>query len=131
MKWDKQWVYKMIALLILLAGMCVDEVRADSLFVYPQTAGTGGLRIMDEVLVEVGAEPTELLCTCNSITSRQVIAQITNIRKTVKLSMLFLCVAVFLLLLSNFYTAERIVEYPRLSVRTAVLNYIHDIDGKK
>ena len=128
---NKQWICNLIALVILLTGMCVDEVRADSIFSYPQTTQVIGLGIIDEVLTDVDMEPTELLCTRNSITSSQVAAQITNIRRTVKLSMVFLCVAVFSLLLSNFYTAERVVEYPCLSVRTAVLNYIHNTDGKK
>lgn len=128
---NKQWIFNFIAMLILLTGMCVDEVKADSLFVSPQVTGIVELEVMDEVLSDVGVEPTELLCMRNSITGSQVVAQITNVRRTVKLSMIFLYVAVFLLLLSNFYTAERVKEYPCLSEQTAVLNYIHNTDGKK
>lgn len=131
MKWDKQWIFNFIALLILLTGMCVDEVKADSIFSYPQTMAVIGLEMSDEVLTDVDVEPTELLCTRDSITSSQIAAQITNIRKTIKLSLVLLCVAVFTLVLSNFYTVERIGEFPRLSGRTAVLNYIHNTDGKK
>ena len=128
---NKQWICKFIVLIILLAGMCVDKVNADSIFVSPQMMVFMGAETADAVLTEAQVEPVELLCVRNSISSSQIAAQITSARRTIKLSIVFLCVAVFSLLLSNFYTAERVVEYPRLSVRTAVLHYIHNTDGKK
>ena len=128
---NKQWICNLIVLLILLTGMCVDEVKADSVFLCPQTAVVVGLETADAVISDVDIEPTQLLCTRNSVTSSQIAVQITSIRRTIKLSMVFLCVAVFNLLLSNFYTVERIVEFSRLSERTAVLSYIHNMDGKK
>ena len=128
---NKQWICNLIALIILLTGMCVDEVKADSVFACPQTALLTSLETVDVVLTDVDVEPTELLCTRNSITSSQIAAQITNIRRTIKLSMLFLCVAVFALQLSNFYAVEHVASFPRLSVRTAVLKFIHNTDGKK
>ena len=129
---NKQWMYNLIALIILLTGMCVDEVKADSVFLCPKaTAVVVGLETAEAVISDVDIEPTQLLCTRNSITSSQIAAQITSIRRTVKLSMIFLCVAVFSLLLANFYTVERIALFPRLSERTAVICYIHNTDGKK
>lgn len=128
---NKQWICNLIALIILITGMCVDEVKAYSVFLCPQSTVAVGVEVIDTVLTEVDMEPTQLLCTRNSITSSQVAAQITNVRRAVKLSMVFLCVAVFSLLLSNFYTAERIALFPRLSERAAVIYYIHNMDGKK
>ena len=128
---NKQWVCNFIALIILLTGMCVDDVKADSMFLCPQTVVMTNVEKADAVLTDVTIETTQLLCTRNAISSRQIAAQIINVRKTIKLSMVFLCVAVFALLLSNFYTVERVVEYPRLSMRTAVLKFIHNTDGKK
>ena len=118
-------------MIILLTGMCIDEVKADSIFLYPQTAVITSLETVDAVLTDVDVEPTELLCTRDSITSSQIAAQITNSKRTIKLSMVFLCMAVFSLLLSNFYTTERVAELPRISVQTVVLHYIHNTDGKK
>lgn len=131
MKWNKQWICNFIALIILLTGMCVDEVKADSIFLFSQTAVMTNVKAADAVITDVEMEPTQLLCMRNTVSGSQIAAQITNVRKTIKLSMVFLCVAVFSLLLSNFYTAERVVEYPRLSVRAAVLKFIHNTDGKK
>ena len=128
---NKQWICNFIALIILLTGMCVDEVKADSIFLCPQTAVITSLETVDAVLTDVDVEPTELLCTRNAVTSSQIAAQITNSRRTIKLSMVFLCIAVFSLLLSNFYATERVAEFPRLSTQIAVLNYIHSTDGKK
>ena len=128
----KQWICNLIALFILLMGMCFDEVKADSVFLCPQAAAIAvGLETADAVISDVDIEPVQLLCARNSVTSSQIAAQITSIRRTIKLSMLLLCAAVFSLLLSNFYTVERIVEFLRLSGRAAVLSYIHNTDGKK
>ena len=96
---------------------------------------TDAIRVMTEameaVITEAELEGTQLLCARNAISSSQIIAQISNSRRTVRLSLIFLYVAVFSLLLSNFYTTERVVEYPRLSARMVVLNYVHSTDGKK
>ena len=131
MKWNKRWIYNFIALIILLIGMCVDEVKADSIFLYPQATVMTNSKVADAVITDVEMEPTQLLCMRNMVSGSQIALQVTNVRKTIKLSMVFLCVAVYSLLLSNFYTVERVVDYPRLSVRTAILNYIHNTDGKK
>ena len=128
---NKQWICKFIVLIILLAGMCVDKVNTDSVFVSPQTMVFMDSETVEAVLTEVKTESMELLCVRNSISSSQIATQITSARRTIKLSIVFLCVAVLSLLLSNFYTAERVVDYPRLRVRTAVLHYIHNTDGKK
>jgi len=128
---NKQWICNFIALIILLTGMCVDEVKADSVFLCPQKTVAVGAETVDAVFTDVEVKPTQLLCTRNSVTSSQIAAQITNVRRTIKLSMLLLCVAVFSLLLSNFYTVDRIAEFPRLSERAAVIYYIHNTDGKK
>ena len=129
---NRQWIGNFIALFILLTGMCVDEVKADSVFLRPQTtAVVVNLERTDAVISDVDIEPAQLLCTRNSVTGSQVAAQITSTRRTIKLSMLLLCVAVFSLLLSNFYTVERIAEFPCSSERAAVIHYIHNTDGKK
>lgn len=128
---NKQWICNLIALIILISGMCTIEVKADSVFLYPQTAVVTCLEVADEVISSVDVQVTEILCTRNTASSCQIVAQITNSRKVIKLSMVFLCVAVFSLLLSNFYTTERVVAFPRLGARTVVLNYIHNTDGKK
>lgn len=128
---NKQWICNLIALIILLTGMSTCEVKADSVFVCPQAVVITSTEAVDSVLTEVGVEPTELLCTRNSITSSQIAAQITNGRRTIKLSMVFLCVAIFSLLHSNFYATESVVEYLELGALTVVVNYIHNTDGKK
>lgn len=129
---NRQWICNFIALLILVAGMCIDEVKADSVFLCPQaTAAVINSEMAYAVISDVDIEPVQLLCTRNSVTGSQIAAQITSIRRAIKLSMLLLCVAAFSLLLSNFYTVERIVEFPCSSERAAVIHYIHNTDGKK
>ena len=128
---NKQWIYNFIALIILLTGMCACEVRADSVFLCPETAVITSAEVADSVLTEETVEPTAFLCARNPITGSQIAAQITNGRRTIKLSMIFLCVAIFAFLYSDVYGTERVVEFPRLSAHTVVVDYIHSTDGKK
>lgn len=128
---SKQWVCNFIALIILISWMCVDEVKADSIFCYPQTMSLAG-EAVSTILLEVDdIEPTEMMCTRNATTSRQIVAQITNNKRVIKLSMALVAVTVLTLLLSNFYTTERVTEFLQLDTRTVVLTYIHNTDGKK
>ena len=132
---NKKWICIFIAIVILISGMWVDEVKADSIFSSSKLTELS-YELSDNysghtVLSDVEIEPTQILCTRNTISSRQIIAQIINNKKVIKLSMIFLCIAVFALLLSNFYMAERMIEYPKLCMRTVVLSYIHNTDGKK
>ena len=134
---NKKWICIFIAVVILIAGMWVDEVKADSVFLCPKSNNVVSLNGLSDVynrhmvLSDVEIVPAQILCTRNTINSRQMIARIINSKKVIKLSMFFLCVAIFALLLSHFYTAERVIEYPKLCMRTVVLNYIHNTDGKK
>ena len=126
---SKQWLCKLIVFFILLVGMCDKEINADSIFLYPQILMND--QNASEVLSEAEIEPTELLCIRNTVTGNQIIMHLTNSKRTIKLSMIFLCITVYCLLLSNFYKVERIEEFPRLSMQNTVLAYIHNIDGKK
>lgn len=134
---NKNWICIFIALFILISGMWFDEVKADSVFLCPKSKDvllSGELSDTysnQEVLSEMSIEPAQVLCTSSNISSQQIAAQIINSKREIKLSMIFLCVAVFGLLLSNFYAAERVIEYPTLRMWTVVLNYIHNTDGKK
>ena len=129
---NKQWLCKFIVLFILLVGMCDVEVKADSIFVSPQTlTAITQEETSGAVLTETRPESVDILCTRNTITGSQIITQLTNGRRIIKLSMIFLCITIYGLLLSNFYGTERIAEFPRLRVRTAVIHYIHNTDGKK
>lgn len=128
---SKQWLCKLIVLVILLVGMCDEEVRADSVFAFPQTMSGMVQEVSKAVLTDVELESMELLCTRNTVTGSQIITQLTNGRRTIKLSMFFLCITINWLLLSNFYGVGHIAEFPQLRVRTAVIHYIHNTDGKK
>lgn len=127
---NRQWIFNYIVLLILLTGMCAGEVRADS-FVCPQMLSAVTGKQMDAVLAERSIKSTELICISDAVTGSPIAEFLTNSRRTVKLSMIFLCIAVVSFLLSHFYRTECVGEFPRLSIRTAVLTYIHDTDGKK
>lgn len=139
---NKQWIFNFIALLILLTGMCVDEVRADSVFTCLRrsdilTQTSDGLLVAekdvmpDTVFLKTATATKSLICTRTEEVGSRITAQIITERKTIRLSVAFLCIAVFSILLSNFYAVEHIAEVSRFGVQTTVLAYIHNTDGKK
>ncbi len=127
----KQWICSFIVLFILILGMWVDEVKADSTFLFPKTQTFSMKKMSSAVLSDIDIESTEILCTYNVISSRQISAHLIHSKRVIKLSMVFLCRAIFAFLLSNFYTTAQVMDYPIQDTQTVVLNYIHNTDGKK
>ena len=143
---NKQWIYSFIVLFILILGMWVDEVKADSSFLCSKTQIVSmqekfiqklsvpkdfQLEMSDAVISDVAIEPTEILCTRNVASSRQISAHLIYSKRVIKLSMIFLYMAIFAFLRSNFYTTAQVMESKIQDIQTVVLNYIHNIDGKK
>ena len=91
---NKKWICIFIAVFILISGMWVDEVKADSIFLSPKLTKLS-YELSDNysghtVLSDVEIEPTQILCTRNNISSRQIIAQIINSKKVRNVIMQFL-----------------------------------------
>ena len=121
-----------IAMVLLFFGLRIDE--ADTLF-YTQNAGaesavavvcSGGATIS-----EVKSPDTQIMSTRNDIAVQQCVNQSATGKKDIKNLVLILLVAD---LLDNNSYSERAVcvtESTDIRHRIAVLNYIHDLDGKK
>ena len=143
---NKRWICNFIVLFILISGMWVDEVKADSIFLSLKTqmfsvqenfvqeiSADDVLKqeMPSAVLSDIAVESTEILCSRNVVSSRQISAHLIYSKRVVKLSMIFLCMVIFAFLLSNFYTTEQVMDDKIQDTQTVVLNYIHNIDGKK
>lgn len=137
---SKQWICKFIVLFLFITGMCSNEVRADSVFVctiisdYAKNAVSARSMQNDEkiaIYMEEELEVAELLVARSSTNTQQVIASISNGKKTLKLSVAIIYVAALGLLLSNSYAMSYITQLPECICKTIVVKYIHNTDGKK
>ncbi len=122
-----------LAVVMLLSGMCLENVEADSSFALTQTAQTASMiRSLDyEVLCNES-------CTIKMLGIRDTVYALNASRRTnyrtdirVRASVILFCVDKYTQNFSSFHAAVNAIQFPELYSKTAVLNYIHNQDGKK
>ena len=137
---SKQWICKFIILFIFITGMCFDEVKADSVFACTITASHTKDAVNAEsiqsgkkpaVYMEKEFEVTEMIVAKSTVNTQQLIASISNGKRTLKLSVAIVYVTALGLLLSNSYVMSYFSQLPERVCKTTVVNYIHNTDGKK
>lgn len=121
-----------LALSMLFSGMCFENVKADSSFVYPSMQEQKA----DVILHSAGISSEEACTTemlgIRSISSiRQYVSRRVQSRKDAKVVVEFLYEDSQLYLCSGFFAAAGSVAFPKLCSGAVVLNYIHNKDGKK
>ena len=137
---SKQWICKFIVLFIFITGMCFDEVKADSIFpctiITSHAKDAANTKTMQNgkkiaVYMEKGLEVTETIVAKSTVNTQQLIASISNGKRTLKLSVAIIYVTALGLLLLNSYEVSYFTQLPERVCKTTVVNYIHNTDGKK
>ena len=137
----KQLICKFIVLFLFITGMCFEEVKADSIFVCTIVANQ---TMKDKAEVESEQnkknvafyredeiEVTEIIAARTTTNTQQIIASISNAKKSLKLSVAIIYVTALGLLLSNSFIMSYVTQLPERVSKTIVVNYIHNTDGKK
>lgn len=128
-----QLICFILALFMLLTGMCLENVEADSYLAFYETAQTSAV---------IGSWDKEILCnescTIEMLGIRSAsysfsAARRSNYRMDIRYRAVIIsfCVEKFTQNLSNFYMAANAVQFPELYGKAVVLHYIHNQDGKK
>ena len=134
---SKQWICKFIVLFIFITGMCFEEIKADSVFVCAIVAeDIVNHKMYTEkdsmsIYLDAETEVTETIVARSTVSTQQLIAPMTNGKRTLKLSVALIYVTAWMLLLSNSYAMAYIAQLPERVCKTIVVNYIHNTDGKK
>ena len=76
-------------------------------------------------------EVTEIIAARTTTNTQQIIASISNAKKSLKLSVAIIYVTALGLLLSNSFIMSYVTQLPERVSKTIVVNYIHNTDGKK
>ena len=136
----KQWICKFIVLFLFITGMCFEEVKADSSFVCTilasqakDAANVESMQTEKEfaVYMEKELEVTEIIAARTTTNTQQIIASISNAKKSLKLSVAIIYVTALGLLLSNSFITSYVTQLLERVCKTIVVNYIHNTDGKK
>ena len=134
---SKQWMCKFIVLFIFITGMCFEEIKADPVFVCTiiseQTLSQQDTSEEEQMMLclDESNDVTQILAARSTSSTQQLIAPMTNGKRTVKLSVVLIYVIAFWLLLSNSYARSYVTQLPERVCKTIVVNYIHNTDGKK
>ena len=137
---SRQWICKLIVLFIFISGMCLEEIKADPVFVCTavcseisenESALTGQEQKSISVYMEKETEVTEMIVARNTTNIQQIIASISNGKRTLKLSVALIYVTVLGLLLSISNRMSYEMWLPGCMNKTIVVKYIHSTDGKK
>lgn len=127
----RQWLCKFIVLMLLITGMCFEGGKADSIFVCQTITGIAfdadSLKDSESIILS----DTVVLQSKSSSTLKQAAHPVISGKRELKLSMVFLCVAVLLLLQYQSYAAIDAALGVKWVCRSAVVIYIHNKDGKK
>lgn len=130
---SNQIICYILAVFMLLAGMCFENLEADSSFAFYGTA---------EMTSVIGSLDREILCnesctiemlgirsTSYALSAARRSACRTDIRY--RAAIISLCVENFTQNLSNFHIAANAIQFPELYGSAVVLHYIHSQDGEK
>lgn len=137
---NRQWICKLIVLFIFISGMCFEDIKADPVFVCPAVCTeksrnesdlTGQEEMPLSVYMEKETEVTETIIARSTTNVQQIIASISNGKRTLKLSVALIYVTVLGLLLSISNRMSYEMWLPGCMNKTIVVKYIHSTDGKK
>ena len=128
-----QIISYILAVFMLLSGMCLENAEADSLFVSYETA---------QMASTIGSLEKEILCnescTIEMLGIRSTSYALNAVRRSnyrmdvrYRAAIALFCVEKFAQNLSNFHIAVNAIQFPELYGKAVVLHYIHSQDGKK
>ncbi len=131
-KKGKHIISFILALSMLLSGMCFEYTKADSFLEYASFNGAEASIEPCHTAISHGEICTsEMLGIRNVSNVRQFVNRSICTRRVVRASLELFGADDRLHLYSDFYTAAGSIQYPKLCLQAVVLNYIHNKDGKK
>lgn len=132
MQRNKQWICYFIALFIFMSGMCFESIKADSLALCTSKEDTTYASLTGGSIVSGMEARTEEIAGANRTTRILGIQnQSVQLRRTVRLFCSYVLSLASIALAHKFYTAEELLVQATANGHAVVLNYIHNIDGKK
>lgn len=123
-----------LVIFIVLSGMCIENIEADSSFAYAPMEETNSYIMTDDAVISQ-AEPctTEMLGVRNNAGIQRLASQFINQKRESKVSLNFLYSNIFFLHEKErrFLISSKAITFCNQCQDELVVNYIHKSDGKK
>lgn len=131
MQKNKQWICYFIALFIFMSGMCFENVKTDSLFLRASEEGTVYVSLTGSEASCMEARTEEIAGANRTSRIIGIQNQSVQLRRTVRLFCSYILSLAGIALAHKFYTTEERLLQMTADGQAVVVNYIHNIDGKK
>ncbi len=130
MRKNKQWISFFIALFILVSGMCLECITADTLAFCTKKEESTFVSIY-RPSISVEARTEELERGGSTVSIQRMSNQTQQIRRTLRVIYNYLCKVDSETLSNKFYTTEETLILSKQDFGAVVASYIHNTDGKK
>ena len=122
-----------LAALILLSGMCLENTTADSSFAFIQAYNPSDsyMCVVEEQIIEA------IPCTIEALGARTISCLVSegrranNVKLGIRIIVFLLCAESMIRYISQIKAHDDLCDSIEPYHRTVVLNYIHNTDGKK
>ncbi len=131
MQKNKQWICYFIALFIFMSGMCFENVKTDSLFLRTSKEGAAYASLIGSDVSGMEARTEEIAGANRTSRIIGIQNQSVQLRRTVRLFCGYILSLAGIALAHKFYTTEERLIQTTVNGQAVVVNYIHNIDGKK
>lgn len=130
MRKNKQWICYLIALFIMISGMCLETMTTDTVLFSAQKKESTFIQIYNpHPTFEARAE--ELSRTTYSSSIQRISGSTQQIRRNLRVVYELLCKVDTTDSSDKFYVTESILAFTKQGCSSVVVNYIHNMDGKK
>lgn len=130
MRRNKQWVCYIIALFVLLSGMCLEKLNTDTVLFSVQKKESTFIQIYNpHPSFEARAE--ELSRTTYTSAIQRVSNSTQQIRRNLRIVYELLCKVDETGSSNDFYVTESTFAFAEQGCSSVVVHYIHNTDGKK
>ena len=127
---NQKWICLCLAIAMMISGICLEKIPADSYFSYNQTST---ITKSDRVRLDVSAYRTETL------SQREVLSSLRTVKRELRRNQVRtyyssgMCLfnAEILPPISQIKQAAKVEIYGESSCMVAILSYIHNQDGEK
>lgn len=131
MQKNKQWICYFIALFIFMSGMCFENIKADSLALCTTKADTAYASLTGSMIPGMEARTEEIAGANRTSRILGIQNQSVQLRRTVRLFCSYILSLASIALAQKFYMSEEPFLLVKEDGHRIVLNYIHNMDGKK
>ncbi len=131
MRSGRRKICLLIALVMLITGMCFENIKADSRLVYATLDGSTLAQTQSTVLEQQSSCVPNAAVVRYASGMRQSLNPTVQLKRDFRFTNVILCNVEVALLAPQFFSTEVTVHLHDTVHHRVVLNYIHRMDGKK